>query len=57
MPGAEIPPLATVPEFCVVSRRHDSLGSRWRWWLFASLRFVSFGLGSMERTGRWQGLR
>ena len=29
----------------MVSRRHDSLGSRWRWRLFASLCSVSLGLG------------
>lgn len=29
----------------MVARRNDSLGTRWRWWLFASLCSVSFGLG------------
>jgi len=54
MPGAEIPPLAAEPEFCVVSRRNDSLGSRWRWSLFASLCFVSFGLGfGFAALGAW----
>src|SRR5271157_5403760 len=54
MPGAEIPPLATEPEFCLVSRRHDSLGSRWRWLLFASLCFVSLGLGlGFAALGAW----
>jgi uncharacterized membrane protein len=42
MPGAGIPSLPTEPEFSVVSRRNDSLGSRWRWRLFASLCVVSF---------------
>src|SRR5438132_13908920 len=31
MPGAGIPLLSAEPEFCVGSRRNDSLGSRWRW--------------------------
>jgi len=44
MSGAGIPPLSFESEFCVVSRRNDSLGSRWRWRLFASLCVVSFGL-------------
>lgn len=54
MPGVEIPPLAAEPEFCVVSQRHDSLGSRWRWSLFASLCFMSFGLGlGFAALGAW----
>jgi uncharacterized membrane protein len=32
------------PEFCVVSRRNDSLGSRARWTLFAGLCAVSMGM-------------
>lgn len=53
MPGAEIS-LATVPEFCVVSRRNDLLGSRWRGWLFVSLCFVSCGLGlGFAALGAW----
>ena len=54
MPGAEIPPLAAEAEFCVLSRQHDSLGTRWRWALFASLCFVSFGLGlGFAALGAW----
>jgi len=54
MPGVQIPPLATEPEFCVVSRQHDSLGGRGRWSLFASLCFVSLGLGLLFATlGAW----
>jgi uncharacterized membrane protein len=54
MPGFEIPPLATQPEFCVVSRRNDSLGTRWRWGLFAGLCAVSFGLGlGFAALGAW----
>src|SRR5439155_15426418 len=37
MPAAGIPPLPTEPEFCVVSRRNDSLGTRWRWRFLGSL--------------------
>ena len=44
MPSAGIPLLSAGPEFCVVSRRNDSLGSRWRWRVYASLCIVSFGL-------------
>jgi len=54
MPGVEMPPLAAEPEFCVVSRRHDSLGSLRRWLLFASLCFVSVGLGlGFAALGAW----
>jgi uncharacterized membrane protein len=54
MPGAGIPPLCTEPEFCVVSRRNDSLGSRWRWRLFGSLCVVSFGLAlGFAAFGAW----
>lgn len=54
MPGAEIPPLATEPEFCVVTRRNDSLGSRRRWCVFAVLCLVSFSLGlGFAALGAW----
>jgi uncharacterized membrane protein len=54
MPGAGIPPLPTEPEFCVVSRRNDSLGSRWRWRLFGSLCAVSLGLAlGFAAFGAW----
>ena len=54
MPGAGIPSLPTEPEFCAVSRRNDSLGSRWRWRLFASLCIVSFGLAlGFAAFGAW----
>jgi uncharacterized membrane protein len=53
MPGAGIP-LPTGLEFCVVSRRNDSLGSRWRWRLFGSLCAVSFGFGlGFAAFGAW----
>ena len=54
MPGAEIPPLATEPEFCAVSRRNHSLGARGRWGLFAGLCVVSFSLGlGFAALGAW----
>jgi uncharacterized membrane protein len=54
MSGAGIPSLPAEPEFCVLSRRNDSLGSRWRWRLFASLCAVSFGLAlGFAAFGAW----
>ena len=54
MPGAGIPSLPTEPDFCVVSRRNDSLGSQWRWRLFASLCVVSFAMAlAFAALGAW----
>jgi uncharacterized membrane protein len=54
MPGALIPPLAATAEFCVLSRRNDSLGSLWRWRLFGSLCVVSLGLAlGFAAMGAW----
>jgi uncharacterized membrane protein len=54
MPGAEIPPLLAEPEFCVVSRRNDSFGSRARWRLFASLCMLSFAIAMVFAAfGAW----
>ena len=54
MQGAGIPPLSAEPEFCVVSRRNDSLGTRRRWSLFASLCVVSFGFAlAFAAFGAW----
>jgi uncharacterized membrane protein len=54
MPGAGIPSLPTEPEFCVVSRRNDSLGARGRRRLFVSLCVVSFGLAAaFAALGAW----
>jgi len=54
MPGAGTPSLPIEPEFCVVSRRNDSLGSRGRWRLFASVCAVSFGLAvGFAALGAW----
>lgn len=44
MPGAVVLPSFSEADFCVVSRRNDSLGTRARGLLFASLCAVSFGL-------------
>ena len=53
-PGAGIPLLSAEPEFCVVSRRNDSLGSRWRWRVYASLCILSFGLAlGFAAFGAW----
>ena len=42
------------PEFCVVSRRNDSLGSRARWTVFAGLCAVSMGMALAFATlGAW----
>jgi uncharacterized membrane protein len=41
-------------EFCAVSRRNDSLGSRARWTLFAALCAVSLGMGlTFAALGAW----
>ena len=54
MTSAVIPPLSAEPEFCVVSRRNDSLGSRGRWQLFAALCVVSFGFAlGFAAFGAW----
>jgi uncharacterized membrane protein len=51
--AAALPPIAQA-EFCVVSRRNDSLGPRARWTLFASLCAVSFGLAlGFAAFGAW----
>src|SRR2546422_11253778 len=57
MPGAGIPLLSAEPEFCVVSRRNDSLGSRWRWGVYASLCILSLGLAlGFAALGAWVGV-
>jgi uncharacterized membrane protein len=54
MGGGGIPPLCAEPEFCVVSRRNDSLGSRWRWRVFASFCVLSFALAlGFAAFGAW----
>ena len=54
MGGVGIPPLYADRGFCVVSRRNDSLGSRWRWRVYASVCIVSFGLAlGFAALGAW----
>lgn len=54
MGGVGIPPLCADPGFCVVSRRNDSLGSRWRRRVCASVCIVSFGLAlGFAALGAW----
>jgi uncharacterized membrane protein len=54
MPGAGIPALSTEPEFCVISRRNDSLGSRRRRRLFGPLCVVPFGFAlGFAAFGAW----
>lgn len=41
-------------EFSLTSRRHDAIGPRGRWWLFASLCALSFGFALMfAALGAW----
>jgi uncharacterized membrane protein len=52
------PPIAASPgaeaEFSLTSRRHDAIGPRGRWWLFASLCGLSFGFALMFAVrGAW----
>lgn len=54
MSGADLPSLAEVPDYCVVSRRNNSLGTRQRWTLFATLAAVSFGFAlAFAAAGAW----
>jgi uncharacterized membrane protein len=54
MPSVQITPLQFNPEYCVVARRHDALGTRGRWVVFASLAGLSlaFALG-FAAAGAW----
>ena len=54
MLGAGNPPPLAESEFCVVSRRNDSLGTRGRWVFFGSLCVVSFSLAlGFAAFGAW----
>jgi uncharacterized membrane protein len=54
MSAAELPPLTVDPEFCVLSRRNNSLDTRQRWTLFAGLAAVSLGLAlAFVAAGAW----
>ena len=49
-----IPPLSIEPDFCVLSRRNDSLGTRGRWQLFTALCVMSLGLAlGFAAFGAW----
>ena len=53
MQGSLAEPLAA-PDYCVTSRRNDSLGSKGRWRIFAALCGVSFGLAlTFAALGAW----
>ncbi len=54
MPVAELPPLSVDPEYCVVSRRRQSLAARERWAVFAALATVSLTLAAgFAAVGAW----
>jgi len=54
MPVAELPRLSVDPEFCVVSRRRQSLASGERWVVFAALATVSATLAAgFAAAGAW----
>jgi uncharacterized membrane protein len=54
MSGADLPSLAASPDYCVVSRPNNSLGTRERWALFAVLAGVSFGFAiAFAAAGAW----
>ncbi|HEY7944795.1 MAG TPA: DUF2244 domain-containing protein [Casimicrobiaceae bacterium] len=59
MRSAAVPPPATESpaagvEFSLTSRRHDAIGPRGRWWVFASLCALSFGFALMfAALGAW----
>lgn len=54
MPDHAFPPLPVDLEFCVVSRRNDSLTTGQRWSLFACLASFSLGLGLLfVLAGAW----
>ncbi len=54
MPEPSLPPLPADPEFCVISRRNDSLDHRRRWSVFALLASVSLIVAlSFAVVGAW----
>jgi uncharacterized membrane protein len=54
MPVPSLPPLPADPEFCVISRRNDSLDPRRRWTAFALLASVSLIVAlSFAVAGAW----
>jgi uncharacterized membrane protein len=54
MQDASMPPPPADPEYCVVSRRNNSLRRGQRWALFASLAWASLGIALMfAAAGAW----
>jgi uncharacterized membrane protein len=54
MPAAEPPPLLADPDFCVLSRRNNSLATGARWTVFAALAAVSLTLAlAFAAVGAW----
>jgi uncharacterized membrane protein len=54
MTGADLPSIPAEPDYCVVSRRNDSLGTRPRWTLFATLAGLSLGFAvAFATAGMW----
>lgn len=54
MTGADLPSLPEFAHYCVVSRRNNSLGTRGRWTLFATLAVLSFGFAlGFAAAGAW----
>jgi uncharacterized membrane protein len=49
-----LPPLPADPDYCVVARSNDSLGTRGRWQIFGALAAVSLGLAAaFALVGAW----
>jgi len=49
-----LPPLPADPEYCVVARANDSLGSRTRWWVFGALAATSLTVAAgFAAAGAW----
>ena len=54
MPRNELPPPPADPDFCVVSRRNDSLARQRRWIVFGSLAFASLTVAAaFAWAGAW----
>lgn len=54
MPSVRNTPLQFNPEYCVVALRHDALGTRGRWVVFASLAGASLASGlGLAAAGAW----
>ena len=54
MSSVALPPVPVDPEYCVVARGNDALGSRRRWQAFAVLAFASLALATgLAVAGAW----